>query len=105
MRQETLNTTAKCVLRTNQRNFLDYIGVGPKWIVKRFRIQAALEWLDEHPFSFEFERRPQDLTNLAMTLGYYDLAHFSRDFRDTVGINPGAYRNPKSFSIEPETNK
>jgi AraC-like DNA-binding protein len=76
-------------LRTNQREFLDYVGVSPKWVTQRYRVQAAIDALDE-------ERTGQgehlDLTQLALDLGYYDLAHFSRDFRAVTGYSPDKYR-------------
>jgi AraC-like DNA-binding protein len=75
--------------RTNQRQFLDYVGVGPKWVTQRYRVQAAIDVLDD-------ERMRQgervDLTQLALSLGYFDLAHFSRDFRTVTGYSPDRYR-------------
>jgi len=32
------------------------------------------------------------LAEIAVTTGFYDQSHFSRKFRDTVGITPGQYR-------------
>lgn len=75
--------------RTNQRQFLEYVGVGPKWIGQRYRIQAAIDALDEERLG-SAERR--DLTRLALDLGYYDLAHFSKDFRSVTGFSPDGYR-------------
>jgi len=75
-------------VRTNQRQFLEYVGVGPKWVVMRHRIQAAIETLDR-------ERTGgvrQDLTSLALNLGYYDLAHFSREYANLIGESPDHYR-------------
>jgi AraC-like DNA-binding protein len=33
-----------------------------------------------------------DLTQLALDLGYFDHAHFSRDFRNVTGYAPNNYR-------------
>jgi AraC-like DNA-binding protein len=76
--------------RTSQRVFLDYVGQGPKWVARRYRIQAAVEALDAERIDPTASRR--DLTALALDLGYYDLAHFSRDFRDVTGYAPSDYR-------------
>jgi AraC-like DNA-binding protein len=76
--------------RTSQRVFMDYVGQGPKWVARRYRIQAAVEALDAERQDPAATR--QDLTALALDLGYYDLAHFSRDFRDVTGVTPSGYR-------------
>jgi AraC-like DNA-binding protein len=69
--------------RTLQRLFRRYVGVGPKWVQKRERIHLAAERLTA-----------ADLpawTELALDLGYYDHAHFIRDFRGIVGRSPAEY--------------
>lgn len=76
-------------LRTNQREFLEYVGVSPKWVTQRYRVQAAIDALDEERTG---QREHLDLTRLALDLGYYDLAHFSRDFRAVTGYAPDRYR-------------
>ena len=80
--------------RTNQRAFLDYVGVHPKWVVQRYRVQAAIDALDEERLG-PSER--VDLTRLALELGYYDSAHFSRDFRTVTGYSPDRYRKLVDF--------
>jgi AraC-like DNA-binding protein len=69
--------------RTLQRLFRDYVGVGPKWVLQRFRLQDAQRLIDEGS--------APDLAALAVELGWYDQAHFSRDFSETVGTPPAAY--------------
>lgn len=81
-------------VRTNQRHFVEYVGVGPKWIARRFRIQAALDVLDAD----RTQGRSSDLSILAQSLGYYDHAHFTRDFRETAGLSPNAYRRRRGRS-------
>ena len=69
--------------RRLQRLFATYVGVGPKWVIRRARLHEAVERLDEGD--------QVDLGFLARELGYFDQAHFAHDFRDAVGRPPAAY--------------
>jgi AraC-like DNA-binding protein len=69
--------------RTLQRLFRRHVGVGPKWVLRRYRLQEAAEQLAAG------ER--DDWTRLALDLGYFDHAHFIRDFRAVVGRSPAEY--------------
>ncbi len=68
--------------RAVQRLFRDYVGVGPKWVVRRFRLQEAAELL---------ETTDESIAAIAARLGYFDQAHFVRDFKAVVGKAPSAY--------------
>jgi AraC-like DNA-binding protein len=69
--------------RTLQQLFNSYVGVGPKWVINRYRLHEAVERLQEcADISF---------TELAIDLKYFDQAHFIRDFRKFVGCPPAAY--------------
>lgn len=72
-------------VRTVQRLFSHYVGVGPKWVMQRYRLHDAVEQLDR--------RRRHDWTRFALDLGYYDHAHFLRDFRSLVGLTPAEYES------------
>ncbi len=69
--------------RTLQRLFRDYVGVAPKWVLKRYRVHEAAERIAAGEIN--------DHTSLALELGYFDQAHFIRDFSAQVGRSPGAY--------------
>lgn len=69
--------------RKLQRLFHQHVGVGPKWIIARKRIHEAAERLRTG--------KGVDLAILAVDLGYYDEAHFIRDFRTLVGTTPERY--------------
>lgn len=69
--------------RSLQRLFAAYVGVGPKWVILRYRIHEALE-------RAESEQRV-DWAELAAELGYSDQAHLVRDFTATVGVPPTAF--------------
>ena len=70
-------------VRAIQRLFSTYVGVGPKWIILRYRIHEALEHAASTPST--------DWATLAADLGYADQAHLIRDFTATVGVPPTAY--------------
>ena len=74
--------------RALQSLFHDYVGVGPKWVIKRFRMHEALERL--HALA------PLNGTELALELGYFDQAHFIREFKTLVGRSPAAYARQSS---------
>ncbi|MFF9164746.1 DUF6597 domain-containing transcriptional factor [Streptomyces longwoodensis] len=70
-------------VRLLQRLFSAYVGVGPKWVILRYRIHEALERAETE--------RAVDWAALAADLGYADQAHLVRDFTATVGVPPTAY--------------
>jgi AraC-like DNA-binding protein len=51
--------------------------------LQRYRIHEAAERMAAG--------EAQDLTRLALELGYFDLAHFTRHFRRAVGRSPTAF--------------
>ncbi|MER8087895.1 DUF6597 domain-containing transcriptional factor [Streptomyces sp. NPDC058316] len=69
--------------RSLQRLFAAYVGVGPKWVILRYRIHEALERAESDP--------EVDWAALAAELGYSDQAHLVRDFTATVGVPPTAF--------------
>jgi len=69
--------------RALQRLFSEYVGVSPKWVIARYRLHEAIEQLAAGA--------PPDWAALALQLGYFDQAHFIRDFRKLVGRTPGEY--------------
>jgi AraC-like DNA-binding protein len=69
--------------RSVQRLFASYVGVSPKAVLARYRLQDAAAAIDAG--------QVDDLASLASSLGWFDQAHFSRDFRAVVGMPPSAY--------------
>jgi AraC-like DNA-binding protein len=70
-------------LRTLQRLFARYVGVSPKWVLRRYRLHeaaAALAREQERPWA-----------EVAAELGYFDQSHFIRDFTAAIGLTPVAY--------------
>jgi AraC-like DNA-binding protein len=70
-------------VRSLQRLFAAYVGVTPKAVLARYRLQDAAAAIDAGEV--------EDLAGLAASLGWFDQAHFSRDFRAVVGVTPSAY--------------
>jgi AraC-like DNA-binding protein len=70
-------------MRSLQRLFREFVGVSPKWMIRRFRLQEATETLAA--------ARRVDWAEFALGLGYTDQAHFVRDFKRLIGSTPGAY--------------
>ncbi|MCE4557137.1 helix-turn-helix transcriptional regulator [Pelomonas cellulosilytica] len=70
-------------LRSLQRFFSQHVGVGPKWVINRYRLHEALARVQAG--------QPVSWAALAQELGYFDQAHFIADFRRLVGCTPAAY--------------
>jgi AraC-like DNA-binding protein len=70
-------------VRSLQRLFAGYVGVSPKAVLARYRLQDAAAAIDAGEVD--------DLADLAASLGWFDQAHFSRDFRAVVGVTPSSY--------------
>jgi AraC-like DNA-binding protein len=69
--------------RRLQRLFAEYVGVGPKWVIRRYRLHEITERLATGT--------PIDWARLAAELGYADQSHLSRDFTEIVGETPTQY--------------
>ena len=77
-------------LRALQRLFNEFVGIGPKWVIKRYRMHEAVARVQAG--------QPVSWAALAQDLGYFDQAHFIADFRKLVGRTPGDYareRHPR----------
>lgn len=78
-----LAATLGVPVRRLQRLFADYVGVSPKWVMRRARLHEAAE---------RAEGGGQvDWAALASDLGYADQAHLTRDFTETIGVPPARY--------------
>jgi AraC-like DNA-binding protein len=70
-------------VRALQRLFGRFVGVSPKWVIKRYRLHEAVERMDAG--------KPVRWPRLALDLGYFDQAHFIKEFKALVGRSPGEY--------------
>jgi AraC-like DNA-binding protein len=64
-----------------RRAFVESIGVGPKEFARGVRLRRAIHQTTSS----------DDWGRIAADAGYYDQAHLIADFRDLLGITPGAY--------------
>lgn len=69
--------------RNMERKFIAAIGMSPKQLSRVVRLQATLKMLQQQNFT--------SLTSLAYENGYYDQAHFIKDFREFTGMSPKSF--------------
>jgi AraC-like DNA-binding protein len=69
--------------RSLERRFDKVVGIRPKQFARIIRLQHCLKIHRENP--------ALTLTELAYSTGYYDQAHFIREFTNLVGITPTQY--------------
>lgn len=84
LRVSQLSTMLDVSLPTLRRLFREYVGVGPKTMIRRAQIHRAADALASG--------HEVDMSRLAADLGYYDQAHFIHTFEAEVGYSPGDYR-------------
>lgn len=82
-RADDLARIAGISVRSLHRLFEQFVGVSPKWVVRRARVQEAAERVARGA--------RVDWAATAQELGYHDQAHFIRDFRAQIGSTPTAY--------------
>ena len=80
---EALSRRSGLSIRSLQRFFREYVGVSPKWVIRRFRLHELLERFHSG--------EAIDGARLALDLGYADQAHLINDFRKLAGSPPTEY--------------
>ena len=78
----SLAQRADLSVRTLQRLFNQYIGLSPKWLLRKYRLHDALD---------ELEANTLTMVELATQLEYTDQSHLIRDFKDMLGMSPAQY--------------
>ncbi|WP_437842329.1 helix-turn-helix domain-containing protein [Sorangium sp. So ce1153] len=74
---ERLGVTARHL----RRAFTESVGIGPKEFARTVRLQRAVR----------MAATSRDWARIAADAGYYDQAHLIADFRELVGLTPGAF--------------
>lgn len=82
-RVDQLAAATGCSVRRLQRMFAEHVGVGPKWVIRRYRLHEVTERMAAGG--------RVDWAGLAVELGYADQAHLVRDFTDLFGEPPTHY--------------
>lgn len=70
--------------RNIQRGFSKNLGLSAKWLIRKYRLQQAIELLDTSCLS---------LADIATSLGYSDQSHFIKDCKEIIGYTPANYKN------------
>ncbi len=70
--------------RSLQRLFNEYVGVSPKWVIRRYRLHELVERSNSG--------EELDWSQLALEFGYFDQAHLINDFRSITGYSPTGYQ-------------
>ena len=81
-RVELLSERSNLSVQAIQRCFRQYLGVNPKWLIRKYRLHQALLLL---------EQQSVEIADLVESLGYTDQSHLIRDFKEFLGVTPAAY--------------
>ena len=87
-RVEMLAELSHTSVRNIQRLFKTYVGLSPKWLIRKYRLHHALEMLENQQVS---------LAELATNLDYADQSHLIRDFNEFLNITPKQNANVGSL--------
>jgi AraC-like DNA-binding protein len=79
-----LASESRISIRGLQTRFLDAVGLSPKEFSRIIRLQATLKGLDEGT---------ESLSQLAVSAGFADQAHSTRELRRLTGLTPARLRN------------
>jgi methylphosphotriester-DNA--protein-cysteine methyltransferase len=85
-----LSAVVDCEYKELERSFVTVVGVGPKFFCRLVRFLSVFESLNSG------SRR--NLAECAAEFGYYDQAHFAKEFRSFAGIAPSQFE-PRTASI------
>ncbi|CAM3803998.1 helix-turn-helix transcriptional regulator [Corallococcus sp. ZKHCc1 1396] len=81
VRVESVAKQLGVTARHLRRAFAENVGIGPKDFARTVRLQRAVR----------MAATSKDWGRIAVDAGYYDQAHLIADFRELVGLTPGAF--------------
>lgn len=73
--------------RQLERKFQQEVGISPIQLKQLYRIKLARTLISRHP--------EQPLSHVGQDAGFYDQAHFIRQFQKVTGLTPNQYRQKK----------
>lgn len=79
---EQLSVLTNISSRAIQRYFLRYVGLPPKWLIRKYRLSHVLK---------ELESSSVNVLDIVTKLEYADQSHLIKDFNDFLGVTPGKY--------------
>ncbi|MBD3903328.1 helix-turn-helix transcriptional regulator [Chryseobacterium sp. Ch-15] len=82
----------KCSERHLQKLFKSFIGISPKLFINIIKLREALDGI-VYPID-----KPETMTQLAVSNGYYDQPHFNNTFSSFIGKTPKNF-NEKEFFL------
>ena len=88
--QVTINSLGKLLgisSRHLERKFIENVGLSPKMFCRVIRVRNAI--------SIMRSQSKPDWSEITYSAGFYDQAHFIREFKAISGLNPGAYVNER----------
>lgn len=80
---ELLSERSNLSVQAIQRCFRQYLGITPKWLIRKYRLHQALQLL---------EQQSAEIADLVDALGYTDQSHLIHDFNEFLGVTPTAYK-------------
>ena len=69
-----------------RRIFAEHVGLSPKTYLSIMRFQQSLALLEAN----------ESYTAIAFKCGYFDQAHFNKEFKNYTGVSPATYSNAKA---------
>ncbi len=79
---EQLAAAANLSVRAVQRHCATYVGLSPKWLIRKYRLARALEELEQDNVS---------ILDIVSKLEYVDQSHLIRDFKHMLAVTPSRY--------------
>lgn len=80
---ERLAAAVGLSVRALQRLFRECVGASPKWVIRHLRLHEAAGAIARGT--------AEPMADMAARLGYFDQAHFTRDFTSVIGESPARY--------------
>jgi len=96
VRVEQLALASDLSIRTLERRFSAHVGLSPKKVIQRYRLQEVAE---------RARRADVNWASIATELGYADQAHLIRDFRAVTGEAPANYSRAETLAPAPPNSR